>query len=259
MKYAFSVTNIDNMSEMEREGLKLLQLIKNYSASLNNLMEIKFPKGIVFHDFESATQVFSSIPLPAYTSRELIHITPLPKVWREIFLSVTNDKNTSEAQKYFKKLDIIDVATIAAHELTHHSEIFHDDFDKIDEDNKWFEEGMCFYLPRKIMMSENKFEKIMSVENELIKLYNSKFGNYVLSEFGKSASKNNYASILYDYWRSTNVVRRLVEIFFNGDVKRLLEFYKSWINIKNTQSLHRFIVKNLNIPQSEAKKMWLLD
>ncbi len=63
------------------------------------------PKGIVFHDLESATQVYSNIPMPAYTSRDLIHITPLIDVWKNIFLSVTEGKVLEKAQRYYKQLN----------------------------------------------------------------------------------------------------------------------------------------------------------
>ncbi|MEH7041349.1 hypothetical protein CN887_02375 [Bacillus pseudomycoides] len=259
MKPAFSVTDSTHIQKIEAEGLKLLNELQSFIPLLQEKVTILSPpKGIVFHDLESATQVYSNIPMPAYTSRDLIHITPLIDVWKNIYLSVTDGKELEKAQQYYKQLNILDIATIAAHEFVHHAEEFHSDFDAIDEESMWFEEGVCFYLSRKLMMSHEQFKTIMQVEDELISIYQAEFSNYPLNEFGKSAESGSYAGAFYDYWRSTKLIRILVEQYFNNDIQALFSCYHEWVEIKEQISLHAFFVQKLSLSPLHAKELGLL-
>ena len=77
MRYAVSVTDTKKAEVIERSGRELLTFLESYQAALNKMTIIEEPpRGIVFHDLESATKLYSTIPLPAYTSRDLIHLTP---------------------------------------------------------------------------------------------------------------------------------------------------------------------------------------
>ncbi len=208
---------------------------------------------------ESATKLYSTIPLPAYTSRDLIHITPLIETWKDIFLSTT--KGLDAADTYYNELDIEDVAVIAAHELTHHSDFFHSEFDNYEEENMWFEEGMCFYIPRKLILSENKFNKIMDVERILIQAYKDEYGEYSLDQFGQSGCRDensfNYSAAFYDYWRSTITINQLIEEYCNGDLQTLIDHYREWVDNNQTDSLQAFFINTFQLSQQKAKELWL--
>lgn len=70
-------------------------------------------------------------------------------------------------QKFYESYSENQVFIILAHELTHHSDLFLDEFDDEREDSIWFEEGMCFYLPRKILLSEKEFNEITNAERAI--------------------------------------------------------------------------------------------
>ncbi|MEI4621716.1 hypothetical protein [Bacillus cereus] len=174
------------------------------------------------------------------------------------FLSVTEGKVLEKAQRYYKQLNILDIATIAAHEFVHHAEEFHSDFDEIDEESMWFEEGVCFYLPRKLIMPPEQFNAITQVEDELISTYQAEFSNYTLNEFGRSEENGSYAGAFYDYWRSTKLIRILVEQYFNNDIQALFSCYQEWVEIKEQISLHAFFVQKLSLSPIHAKELGLL-
>lgn len=255
MNYAVSVTDTFYAQDIEKSGVQIIKHLNTFSESLNELTSFENPRGIVFHDLKSATQIFSDIPLPAYTSRELIHINPLTVVWQDIFMSTVQGKNSKPAE-YYSTLELIDVAVIAAHELTHHSEFFHGDFEG-DEQNMWFEEGMCFYIPRKLMLAEEKFNDIAEVESQLIKTYRSEYGEYTLDLFGESVcrqnQRNEYSAAFYDYWRSTKVVKILIEEYFKGSIMELINCYNEW---DQEGPLHKYFIKRLNLSASESEKLW---
>lgn len=256
MKYAVSVTNTSYVKELEENGIHLIKHLNTFSESLKEFTSFENPRGIVFHDLKSATELFSDIPLPAYTSRELIHINPLIEVWKDIFMATVKNKNSSKPKRYYSSLELIDVAVIAAHELTHHSDFFHDDFEG-DEENMWFEEGMCFYIPRKLMLSEEKFNDTAEVESLLIEAYKSEYGEYTIDRFGESGYRKNndneYSAAFYDYWRSTKIVKTLVEDYFKGSITGLINCYKEW---DEKVPLHTFFIKQLNLSESESKRLW---
>jgi hypothetical protein len=258
VKYGVSITDTSKVQEIEKSGLEMLEKLVQFSSSLNEIASFQSPRGIIFHDLTSATQLYSTIPLPAYTSRDLIHITPLVETWKDIYISTT--KGVEVAKKYYSELDMDDVAVIAAHELTHHVDFFHTDFEELDEENMWFEEGLCFYIPRKLILSEERFNSTMNVESCLINKYKEKYGEYTLNMFGESASHSEefeYSSAFYDYWRSTVVVDLLIKNYCNNSVGKLIGYYKEWANGSKISNLQTYLVDKLHISNEDAKNLWL--
>ncbi|WP_079528363.1 hypothetical protein [Halobacillus hunanensis] len=256
MKYAVSVTDTSYVKEIEESGRKIIESLNDFAHDLEKLTTFDYPRGIVFHDLKSATELYSEIPLPAYTSRDLIHLSPLTEVWKGIFLSSTKGQDVTKAVEYYSSLEQVDVAMIAAHELTHHADFFHDDFEG-DEENMWFEEGMCEYIPRKLMLSEEKFKEITEVENLLIEAYKGDYGGYTLDQFGKAGYRKgeslDYAGDFYDYWRSAETVKTLVEEYCEGNLEELISFYQEW---EKGEPLHLFFMKRLKLSDEEARRLW---
>lgn len=260
MKYAVSITDTSWAEEIERNGLRLLEKLNQFSRSLESITTFEYPRGIIFHDLKSATELYSTIPLPAYTSRDLIHINPLVDTWKNIFLSTT--KGLKNADQYYNNLSIDDIAVIAAHELTHHADFFHSEFEDWDEEqNMWFEEGMCFYIPRKMILSTDKFNAIMEVERSLIELNKADYGEYTIDLFGESGyqggSDLDYSSAYYDYWRSTHIVHVLIEEHCGGDMYKLIECYEEWVTNSSQTNLHKFLIEKYKLSKDEAKELWL--
>lgn len=256
MQYAISVTDTLNVETIEAQGLQVIEVLKEFSVALKDITSFEAPRGIVFHDLKSATELYSDIPIPAYTSRDLIHLSPDPAVWKELFLSTVKE-GMEHAEAYYSSTNHLDVAAIAAHELTHHADFFHDDFEG-DDVNMWFEEGLCEYIPSKLMFSEQKFQETSEVEEMLIESYKEEFGEYCLSEFGKAGyrygEKNGYAGAFYDYWRSKKVVKALVEDHFDNRMSSLIACYRMW---DQSTPLHGYFTNVLGLSESQAKDLWL--
>jgi hypothetical protein len=260
VKYGVSVTDTLRVKEIEENGILLLEKLSYFSSSLSRICSFQQPRGIIFHDMKSATELYSTIPLPAYTSRDLIHITPLVETWRKLFLSTSD--GVEEATDYYKELSLNDVAVIAAHELTHHADFFQTDFDELDEENMWFEEGMCFYIPRKLILSNEKFEAIMDIESRLIDKYKEKYGEYSLDRFGESAESIEdfeYSAVFYDYWRSTIVVGYLIRCYCQNSVQTLIEYYKEWANKSKDMRQSRlqdYFKDKFQLTNHEVRSLW---
>ena len=118
--------------------------------------------------------------------------------------------------------------TILAHELTHHSDLFLDEFDDEREDSIWFEEGMCDYLSRKITLDESEFKAITNVELALVETFKGRYGKYSLDEFGSHTYKGSLTSIMFNYWRSYLAVKFLVEDRANNDIQQVFSDYHNW-------------------------------
>ncbi|XXM73160.1 hypothetical protein ACQ0QQ_04470 [Lysinibacillus sphaericus] len=260
MKYGVSVTDTLRVKEIEENGLLLLEKLSEFSNSLSRICSFKQPRGIIFHDMNSATELYSTIPLPAYTSRDLIHITPLVDTWRKLFL--TTSEGIEEATTYYKELSMDDIAVIAAHELTHHADFFHSDFEELDEENMWFEEGMCFYIPRKLILSSEKYETVMDVESSLIEKYKDKYGEYTLDRFGESAEgieAFEYSAVFYDYWRSTIVVGHLIKYYCQDNIQTLIEYYKEWADKSKDMRQSRlqdYFKDRFQLSNNEVRSLW---
>ncbi|WP_102335237.1 hypothetical protein [Salimicrobium jeotgali] len=128
----------------------------------------ELPKAIIWTSEELATNVFSQNPIPAFTNKDNIYISPELQNWRRLFLAQLEDKTNPKIEKFYDNMSPKQILTIAGHELTHHSDLFFDEFDDEREDSIWFEEGMCDYLSRKFLLNEEEFKEITNVEAEIV-------------------------------------------------------------------------------------------
>lgn len=222
--------------EKKEEYEKYQDTIQRFSKKLNEYQKIldreyaltELPKGILWTTEELATTVFSEIPIPAYTSKDLIYMSPDLVTWRKLLVEQLDGKEISNVQKFYENYSEDQIFIILAHELTHHSDLFLDEFEDEREDSIWFEEGMCFYLPRKIMLSEKDFNEITNAETELVEVFKDQYGDHLLENFGSSSYRGSLSSIMFDYWRSYLAVKFLVEVRANNDVKLVFDEYHKW-------------------------------
>lgn len=263
MKYAVSVTDTSHVQSIEKSGKLMLEELERFSEQLRTISSYESPRGIVFHDVPSATELYSTIPLPAYTSRDLIHLHPVVETWKELYRP--SAAGVPEAERYYDSLTVKDVAVIAAHELTHHADVFHSEFETWEEEDArdmWFEEGLCFYIPRTLILSKDRCQTIMEAERLLIDKYKEEYGTYPLDQFGaagyRGGSSEALSAAFYDYWRSTHVVSELVEKYCGGSVHTLLDIYREWVEGTSDESLQQFFVTYFSFTKEEGKALWLM-
>lgn len=218
----------ENCQEMiERFNKKL----KRYQAELEENYELKdLPKAIIWTSEELATTVFSNIAIPAFTNKDIIYISPELLKWRELFLRQLEEKRDRKIEKFYENMSENHLLTIVGHELTHHIDLFVDDFDDERRDSIWFEEGMCDYLSRKFILSDKEFNEITNIELELVAMFQEEYGNLSLDKFGTSSYEGSLTSIMFDYWRSFLAVKHLVEERANDDITLVFRAYHKWHN-----------------------------
>lgn len=219
-----------------REYEKYQDIIQRFSKRLNEYQQlleedyalIDKPKAVVWTSAEAATTVFSDLPIPAFTNKDTIYITPDVAAWRTLFIQQLDGKNLPHIQCFYEQLSENHILTILGHELTHHADLFRDEFDDEREDSVWFEEGMCDYLSRKHLLTKEEFEKISAIEKELVSIFTETYGNRSLDEFGSNSYQANLSSIMFDYWRSFLSIKYLVEDRCHNDIKSVFEEYHKW-------------------------------
>ncbi|WP_088035992.1 hypothetical protein [Evansella clarkii] len=241
MKQIYAFETIEEITSFKEITDELYSKLESYKK----LLEAEYalteePKGIFWTSEELATSVFSDIPIPAFTNKDLIYMSPDINKWRRLFISQLEGVSVPEIRKFYESYSSNQLLVILAHELTHHSDLFLDDFGDERTDSIWFEEGMCFYLPRKILLSNVEFTEITAVESELVKIFEDKYGNHSLDDFGGSSYKGTLTSIMYDYWRSYLAVKELVEDKAAGDIKVVFEKYHQWHKQGRTLPLTQF-------------------
>ncbi len=222
--------------ESKNEYSKYQDVIERFGKKLSEYQHIleqqyaltELPKGIVWTNEELATKVFSNIPIPAYTNKDLIYMSPDVEGWRKLFLRQLDGKELPEIRTFYERYSENQVFCILAHELTHHSDLFLDEFDDERDSGIWFEEGMCEYLPRKLLLSEQEFNDITNVEIQLVEAFKDTYGKHLLEDFGSSSYEGSLSSIMFDYWRSYLTVKYLVEVRANHNVKQVFDTYHQW-------------------------------
>lgn len=229
MKQVFAFETIDEYVKYQEIIQRLSEKLRNYQIILERKYALTDPpKGIVWTTEELTTTTFSNIPIPAYTNKDLIYITPDLNAWQRIFDEQLDGKRLLNVQDYYENNMENELFIILAHELTHHSDLFLDDFDDEGDSGIWFEEGMCFYLPRKLLLDEKEFAEITAVETELYQSIKNKYGGNSLEDFGSASYQGSLASIMFDYWRSYLAIKYLVEVHANHDVARVFAEYHKW-------------------------------
>ncbi|WP_102027775.1 hypothetical protein [Salirhabdus sp. Marseille-P4669] len=223
-----------NLIERFNERIKEYQLILEKNFELKNL-----PKAIVWTSEELATTVFSNIPIPAFTNKDIIYFSPDLSKWRSLFIKQLDGIKNDKIEKFYANMSENQLFTIVGHEITHHSELFVDEFDDEREDSIWFEEGMCDYLSRKFILSEREFNEIANVEIELVDLFKDKYGSHSLDDFGNASYQGSLTSIMFDYWRSFLTVKYLVEEKAY-DIGHIFKEYHIWHNEGRKKSLTEF-------------------
>lgn len=222
--------------ESKEEYIKYEGIIERLSKKLEKyqkIMKEEFklidsPKGIVWTTEELATTVLSNVPIPAYTNKNIIYMSPDLLSWRKLFLKQLAGRKNRKVEQFYENISENQLFTILAHELTHHSDLFLDEFDDEREDGIWFEEGMCDYLSRKMTLTETEFQEITEVDLELVEMFKEEYGKHSLEEFGSDSYQGSLTSIMFNYWRSYLSVKYLVEVRANHDIKQVFKEYHNW-------------------------------
>ncbi|QUG43391.1 hypothetical protein KD050_09285 [Psychrobacillus sp. INOP01] len=207
---------------------ELMAKLKDYQQVLEQHYQLTtIPKGVLWTTAELVTTTFSSIPIPAFTREDIIYISPILKEWQNLLVSQLDGKAIPHIKSFYENFSTDQLFVILAHELTHHIDLFVDEFEDERHDSIWFEEGMCFYLPRKYCLTEEQFKEITAIEQELVNTFTEDYGQNDLNDFGSMSYQGSLSSIMFDYWRSYLKVKSLLEKL-DGDIHGVFILYKKW-------------------------------
>ncbi len=155
---------------------------------------------------------------------------------------------------YYSSLEIPDIATIAAHELTHHLRLFAE----TPEEAMGFEEGFCFYAPRKRLLSSGRLAQLHQAEQALIQAHEARLGGHPIWQFGLTDSGTAFTDALFDYWRAIRAVSQLGETYAQGDLSSLLALFDQWRRQDARRSrFDTFLVEALSVSQDDQQAPWL--
>jgi hypothetical protein len=246
MKSILAFESVHECSKHEELTKRLIKRLQAYEELLKDDYQLNsVPKAVVWTNNELATNVFSSIPIPAYTREDFIYLSPELNVWQKLMIQQLDDKEVPIVRSYYETFSEDHLLEILAHELTHHIDLFMDEFDDIREDSIWFEEGMCFYLPRLHLFDKEHFNTITKIEEELVEAFKNDYGQHSLDNFGTASYAGSLSSIMFDYWRSYLKVKELVD-FYDGNVHKLFEIYHNWDKDGRTIPLSQYFNLGLN-------------
>ncbi len=231
MRYLYAVETAAQLSAYEAAANRLRPRLEAYLHFLGEEYAVESPpRAIVWTDREIATEVLSSIPVPAYTNDYRVMFCPEPAVWREIYLRQLDglEGNAAEEIRAYYETAVGEnhILSILGHELAHQSEWFSDDFEDERESGIWFEEGMVEYIGRRYFLTEEEFDREARINRLLVTLLESRYGGHSLEDFGAKTYAGDYASIFFEYWRSFLAVERLTLLF--GSVKAVFQSYREW-------------------------------
>ncbi len=231
MKQIFAFETKEDYEKYQGLIGRFNEKLKGYQFELEKNYVLKeLPKAIVWTSAELATNVFSNLPIPAFTNKDIIYFSPELSKWKNLFIKQLEGKKNPDIEEFYGNMSENQLLTIVGHELTHHSDLFIDEFDDEREDSIWFEEGMCDYLSRKYILSDTEFNEITNVELKMVEMFKGKYGNHSLDDFGNASYQGNLTSIMFDYWRSFLAVKFLVEESANNDIKQIFREYHKWHN-----------------------------
>lgn len=186
------------------------------------------PRAVVWTNEETATQLLSDIPVPAYTNEFRTVFCPDLETWKQIYLRQLENISSDEVRRYYEnELSENHVLQILGHEFVHHSELFLDGFDSGYDSGIWFEEGMCEYISRAYFLTGREFAQEARINALLVALLRERYGNHSLEDFGAAVYRGDYAGLFFEYWRSFLAVQKIVERF-GGDIQAVFREYHRW-------------------------------
>ncbi len=101
--------------------------------------------------------------------------------------------------------------------------------------------GCANIYQKKLTLNENQFDEIAKNELELIHLFKDKYGKHSLDDFGTASYEaKNLTSIMYDYWRSFQTIKYLVEERSNNNIHLVFEVYHRWYKEGRKVSLTQY-------------------
>ena len=241
MKHIYAVSDRKQLDNLQAFVLSIEPRFSDYLAYLKEAFQVSdIPRCILWTDLETATQLISDIPLPAYTNDYRTVFCPDLSVWREIYLRQLDHAEIPAVRNYYtNQLTRNHVLQILGHEFVHHSELFLDGFDSNYESGIWFEEGMCEYISRKFFLTEEEFQEEAKINALLAEQFRSKYGNHSLEDFGRETYQNDNASIFFEYWRSFLAVQQIIRNH-NGDVSAVFRSYHRWHSEKSSLTLEQW-------------------
>ncbi|MER2171462.1 MAG: hypothetical protein ABS938_12615 [Psychrobacillus psychrodurans] len=233
--------------ETPYEAVKYLEIIESFKVKLNEfeaLLEKEYelndsPRGFIWTPGDLATSVFSDVPIPAYTNRHLIYMTPDIMEWRNFFMNIYGSVENEFIKDFYRNFKEEEILTIAGHEMVHHIDLFPDEFEE-ERESIWFEEGMCDYIARKNLMTPESFEAITKVETAIVGYFNNQYGSRSIDEFGTDSYTNELSSILFDYCRSFLTIKYLVEEQANNNPMEVFKQYNEWCKGESQESLSTY-------------------
>lgn len=228
MKSIFAFETPGEGEVYEATVKRLMMRLGSYKAFLRNAFGLtEVPKAVVWTSSKLATDVFGHVLIPAYTREELIFMCPDQDVWKRIMLEQMDGEDLPDVRVFYESAGEAQLLDILAHELTHHLDQFPDEFEDERTDAIWFEEGMCFYLPRRHLLGDPYFNEVTAAEKSLYDALKHRYGNHSIDDFGAASYKGTLPSIMFDYWRSFLAVCELVERE-NGSAHAVFRKYNTW-------------------------------
>jgi len=233
MEFAYAFTDKKNLPKLEQKKSKIESFVKKIAEKIEKLTSYSLRpiEYFVLHDFNSATKVHSRYPIPAWSAPErgVINFCPEERRWQSILKTSVKQLNLPEnvekdLLKHYDQwnLDFL-LNDVVGHEVCHLLEFFGNLPDGWD----WFEEGLCFYLPRRIL-SETKKELVHEIYQQEMKLasYSQRWvKGHFLKDFSayRTRLRNNLVIFLNDYHLAANATKELVDEIAGGDVRKVMQ------------------------------------
>lgn len=243
MENLFVVRDEAQLKQYQEFVSRISQRLENYLLYLSREFGLgELPEAILWSDKSAAVKYISNIPVPAYTNDNRIVITPDLKAWKEIYLHQLDGLDTTAETElikeyYSNKLCENHILQIIGHEIAHHINLFEEcEY----ETGIWFEEGMAEYISRKFFLSAEEFCEEKKINELLIRLHSSSYGNHSIDVFGAETYSGNFASIFFEYWRAFCAVDKAISSA--GDVKEVFRIYQNWLNTNCGNGLYDVLI-----------------
>ena len=244
MRSLYAVACERELDTYQAAARRLLPRLDAYIHFLEKEYAVKeLPRAVVWTGRETASELLSDIPVPAYTNEYRVMFCPDPDVWRDIWLTQLDGlegKTAAEIRAYYETAVNDDrLLSILGHELAHHIALF-PDFDDAGarEAGVWFEEGMAEYIGRRYFLAGEAFDREARINRLLVELLKGRYGGHPLEDFGAATYEGSCAGIFFEYWRSFLAVEELVRRF--GSVKEVFHSYRAWGEAANGQTLEEW-------------------
>lgn len=90
-------------------------------------------------------------------------------------------------------------------------------------------------------MDDEAFNQEVEVHSRLLELFEDKYGERSVEDFGSDSYNDSMSGIMFNYWKSFITVKYVVEELYDGDIQKVFKIHNDWHENYREQTFSEYL------------------